>query len=78
MIAWTAIEAIAKAEGTGLAGIDRRLDLRDADGDRVRATIAGAAPPVAWTVRRLAPAPGHVGAVAVRDADFELRRHDFA
>lgn len=78
MIAWTAIEAIAKAEGTGLAGIERRLDLCDADGDRVRATIAGVTQPVAWTVRRLAPAPGHVGAVAVRDVDFELRTHDFA
>ena len=77
MIAWTAIEAIAKAEGTGLAGIERRFDLRDADaddGERVDATIAG----VSWTVRRLVPAPGHVGAVAVRDADFELRTHGFA
>jgi 4'-phosphopantetheinyl transferase len=78
MAAWTAIEAILKAEGTGLTGIEEPFDLRDLDEDRVRATIAGLADSPTWTVRHLALAAGHVGAVAVRDADFELRTHRFA
>jgi 4'-phosphopantetheinyl transferase len=78
MAAWTAIEAILKAEGTGLTGLERPFDLCDLDEDRVRATIAGLADSPTWTVRRLALAAGHVGAVAVRDADFELRTHRFA
>jgi phosphopantetheinyl transferase len=78
MAAWTAIEAILKAEGTGLTGIEQPFDLCDLDEDRVRATIAGQAGSPTWAVRRLALAAGHVGAVAVRDADFELRTHRFA
>ena len=76
--AWTAIEAILKVEGTGLAGADRLLVLRDIDEDLVRATIAGREDSPAWTVRRLAPAAGHLAAVAVRAADFALRTHRFA
>jgi 4'-phosphopantetheinyl transferase len=78
LAAWTAIEAILKSEGTGLTGIERPFDLCELDEDRVRATIAGDADSPTWAVRRLAPAAGHVGAVAVRDADFELRTHRFA
>lgn len=78
MLAWTAIEAILKAEGTGLAGIEQPFDLGDLDADFVRATIEGPAASPTWTVRRLALAAGHVGAVAVRDADFALRMHRFA
>jgi 4'-phosphopantetheinyl transferase len=78
MTAWTAIEAILKAEGTGLTGIEQRFDLCDLGEHRVRATIAGLADSPTWTVRHLALAAGHVGAIAVRDADFEVRTHRFA
>lgn len=74
--AWTAVEAILKEEGTGLAGLDRSFDLRDLDGC-VLATIAGVDDAPAWTICRLALPAGHAGAVAVRDADVELRMHGF-
>ena len=78
MVAWTAIEAILKAEGTGLGGIEQPFDLADLDDGRICATVAGLADSPTWTIRHLAPTAGHIGAVAVRDADFELRPHRFA
>lgn len=61
MRSWTAMEATVKAEGTGLG---------DAD------AAAGAWRRAAWSVRRLALAPTHVGAVAAR-GDFVVRTRRF-
>jgi 4'-phosphopantetheinyl transferase len=75
---WTAIEAIVKAEGTGLAGGLDRVDVRDGGGDRGTAAVAGSSAGPAWSVRWLALAPTHVGAVAARGCDFALRMRRFA
>lgn len=74
---WTAMEAILKAEGTGLAGLGG-IEIRDTGGDRATASLAGSAAGPAWSVRWLALAPGRVGAVAARGGDFAVRLRRFA
>jgi 4'-phosphopantetheinyl transferase len=75
---WTAIEAIVKAERTGLADRPDGIEVRVTGGQRAQAWSAGAQPGLTWSVRWLAPAPGHVGAVAARGPAFALRVKRFA
>jgi 4'-phosphopantetheinyl transferase len=73
MRSWTAMEAIAKAEGTGL-GAGSAGDVRDGG---VRSPLARASRRPRWSVRRLALPPTHVGAVAARSDDSVLRMRRF-
>lgn len=70
MRSWTALEAIVKAQGTGLAAaFDEHIA-----GDPARLCIGEDR---AWSVRRLALAQTHVGAVAARGGHFSLRMRWF-
>jgi 4'-phosphopantetheinyl transferase len=75
---WTAIEAILKAEGTGLAGGLDGVEVSDGGGDRGTASVAGSSAGPAWSVRWLALSPAHVGAVAARGGDLAPRMRRFA
>ncbi|MDX6720384.1 MAG: 4-phosphopantetheinyl transferase [Solirubrobacteraceae bacterium] len=75
---WTAMEAILKAEGTGLADGLEGVEIRDGGGDRATAALAGSPPGPGWSVRWLALGPAHVAAVAVRGGDLAVRLRRFA
>lgn len=75
---WTALEAILKAEGVGLAGGLAGVEVRDTGEARGTASVAGSSAGPAWSVRWLALGPAHVGAVAARGGDFALRMRRFA
>jgi 4'-phosphopantetheinyl transferase len=68
MRSWTAMEAVLKAEGTGLGAWER------SEADGMRAPIAGKP---RWSVRRLDLASTHVGAVAAQGGNFTVRMRRF-
>ena len=60
---WTAREAVLKATGRGLAGLEE-LELAFGPGGAPSGAAANGEP---WEVRCFEPAPGHVAAVAARE-----------
>lgn len=73
---WTAKEAVLKALGRGLAfGLERVGFRLEAGGTAVlpQDFKDAAAPASAWQLHALAPAPGHLGALAWRGAPRTLR-----
>ena len=60
---WTAKEAVLKATGRGLAGLEE-VELAFGPGGEPSGAIGGGQP---WEVRCFEPAPGHVAAVAARE-----------
>lgn len=73
---WTAKEAVLKALGRGLAFGLGRVGFRLETGGTVvlpQDFASAAAPASAWQLHALAPAPGHLGALAWRGAPRTLR-----
>ncbi len=70
---WTAKEAYLKGRGVGLAVEPQRVEV--GAGEMAPVRLDGETGAAQWWVRRLAPAPGYVGAVAAqgRDWDVEVR-----
>lgn len=77
MRSWTAMEAVLKAEGTGLADGRATLGIRAATSGLGHVTVAGARDGPSWSVRWFVPAPAHVGAVAARGDGVALRVRRF-
>jgi 4'-phosphopantetheinyl transferase len=75
---WTAMEAVRKAEGTGLADQLEPFEVHGTDRDRARASKAGDPRDAGWSVRWLTPTPLHIAAVALRGDDFAVRARRFA
>ena len=78
---WTAKEAYLKGRGAGLAVAPDRVEVgvEGADG-LAPVRVVGETGGARWWARRLAPAPGYLGAVAAegRDWDVEVRRGEVA
>ena len=72
---WTRKEALLKATGEGIAGGLNRVEVSFLPGEPARLlALAGDGAAVAeWSLAALSPAPGFVGAVAVRSREVSLR-----
>lgn len=68
LAAWTAKEAHLKGVGTGLATEPRHVVVGVPDRHRPTPVGRSDGGPGGWFVRRIEPAPGHVGAVAAQGA----------
>jgi 4'-phosphopantetheinyl transferase len=75
---WTRKEALAKAEGKGLALPLRRFDVTPAARAMVLDTQGHPLGPTKWTLQELAPAPGYVAALAVEGDGSRLSCWQYA
>jgi 4'-phosphopantetheinyl transferase len=73
---WTVKEAVLKATGEGLSKALDSFQVAVAPAEPARLVALGEphGPPDAWALHELAPAPGYVGALAVRGPASRLRR----
>jgi len=75
---WTAMEAVLKADGSGLTDDLRGFELRDTGGQRAVARFAGGRQGPTWSVYRLELPGDHVGAVATRAAGLAPHLRHFS
>jgi 4'-phosphopantetheinyl transferase len=75
---WTAKEAYLKATGVGLATSPATFEVGPADPTGASPVVIDGDTGAHWWVRRLAPVPGYVGAVAAEGRDWAVELRDVA
>jgi 4'-phosphopantetheinyl transferase len=72
---WTRKEALLKATGEGIAGRLKEFEVTLLPGEPARLLSIGTdrAQALDWSLHDLAPAPGFVGALALRANDVQLK-----